>query len=192
VVAGGRPAAGPYRLGRFTGAILLAVFARIMAWESIARLIAPVDIALNQGIRVAALGLIVNGACVFIPGQRHNDGHGGIDPWHDQHHAHGHDHNLRAAHLPVLADALTSLLAIFAHLAANCFGLVWMDPIVGIVGAALVSRWSLGLLRSTGSVLLDQQGPENIGLRFSGTLRMTTTAESWICMFGRSGRASPP
>ena len=86
----------------------------------------------------------------------HHHGHNDSEP------AHHHDHNLRAAYLHVLADALTSLLAIFALLLAKFWGLIWMDPLMGIVGAILVSRWSIGLLRSTSSVLLDRQGDENL------------------------------
>jgi len=164
-------------LGGFTGAVLLAGFALAMALESIHRLIDPVAIAFNQAIFVAVVGLVVNGVSVLILGQQHgaapghdhaddghgrghehNDGHGHDD----HHHHHHHDHNLISAYLHVLADALTSVLAIFALLAAKYFGLNWADPLMGIVGAVLVARWSLGLLRSTSVVLLDQQGPEPI------------------------------
>jgi cation diffusion facilitator family transporter len=140
-------------LGGYTGAVLLAVFAAIMAWESVLRLIEPVSIAFNPAIFVAVIGLIVNGASVLILGVGHEHSHG-----HDHQH---HDHNLKSAYLHVLADALTSLLAIFALLIAKYFGAVWMDPLMGIVGAVLVARWSLGLLRSTSAILLDEQGPES-------------------------------
>ncbi|MEJ2655698.1 MAG: CDF family Co(II)/Ni(II) efflux transporter DmeF [Desulfobacterales bacterium] len=147
-------------LGGFTGAVLLAIFASIMAWESAKRFIYPVEIAFNHAIFVAVLGLIVNGASVFILNyknifQQHHR---------DDSHKHGrhHDHNLKSAYLHVLADALTSLLAIFALLTAKYFGFIWMDPFMGIVGAVLVSRWSLGLIRDTGDVLLDKRGPEEI------------------------------
>lgn len=153
-------------LGGFTGAVLLAIFALMMAWESVDRIVYPVKIAFNQAIFVAVLGLIVNGASVFILGHHHDHdshqhdhaGHGD----HDHKHHHHHDHNLRAAYLHVMADALTSLLAIFALLAAKYFGLIWMDPFMGIVGALLVARWSLGLLKTTSAVLLDEQGPEHV------------------------------
>ena len=138
-------------LGGYTGAILLAVVASMMAWESVERLIAPISIAFNQAIIVAVLGLVVNGASVFILGI--NQGHG-----HEHEHGHHrHDHNLRSANFHVLADAITSLLAIFALLVGKYFGAVWMDSVMGVVGAALVARWSLGLLKSTGVILLDQQ-----------------------------------
>ena len=138
-------------LGGYTGAILLAVFAAMMAFESVVRLINPVEIAFNQAIFVAVLGLIVNGASVFI-----------LDAGHDHdHHHHHHDHNLKSAYLHVLADALTSLLAIFALVIGKYFGAVWMDPIMGIVGAILVARWSISLLKTTSAILLDEQASEN-------------------------------
>ena len=146
-------------LGGYTGAILLVIFALLMVSESIHRLIVPVEISFNQAIGVAILGLIVNGASVFILG--HEDHHHGHT--HD-HGVEGHtqDHNLRAAYLHVLADTLTSLLAIVALLAAKYYGWIWMDPIMGIVGAFLITKWSMGLLKQTSSVLLDQQGPDHL------------------------------
>jgi cation diffusion facilitator family transporter len=155
-------------LGGFAGAVLLAVFAVFMGWESIERVVRPIPIAFNQAIFVAVLGLIVNGVSVFILGDKHHD--------HEEGHVrderpdvqsvvetrHGHDHNLRAAYLHVLADALTSLLAIFALLAGKYLGLTWMDPVMGIVGAGLVARWSFGLIRVSGRVLLDHQASEDV------------------------------
>ena len=143
-------------LAGFTGAILLALFALAMVWESVERMIFPVSIQFNQALVVAVLGLIVNGVSVFILG--HEDEH---DDHHHHEHSHGHkhDHNLRAAYLHVMADALTSLLAIGALLAGKYFGLFWLDPVMGVVGAILVTRWSVGLLITTARVLLDHQGP---------------------------------
>ncbi len=142
-------------LGGFTGAVLLALFSLMMAWESFDRILHPINIIFNQAIFVAILGLIVNGGSVFILG---------VDDHHQDlgDHPHAHDHNLTSAYLHVLADALTSFLAIIALLAAKYFGSVWMDPAMGIVGAILVARWSLGLLGTTTEVLLDKQGPETI------------------------------
>jgi cation diffusion facilitator family transporter len=157
-------------LGGFTGAILLAGFALLMAGESIHRFIEPVPIAFNSAILVAVVGLAVNGASVFILGDHghshgHEHDHGehhdhGHDHAHGNHHDHHHDHNLRSAYLHVLADALTSVLAIAALLAGKYLGWKWMDPAMGIVGALLVARWSLGLIRQTSAVLLDQQNDE--------------------------------
>ena len=148
-------------LAGFTGAVLLAMFALMMAWESFDRLLDPVEIAFNQAILVAVLGLIVNGASVFILDAGHHHGHS-----HDHDHSHhAEDHNLRSAYLHVMADALTSVLAIGALLMGKFFGWNWMDPIMGVVGAILVARWSIGLLRMSAGVLLDHQAPEELRTR---------------------------
>lgn len=146
-------------LGGYTGAVLLVLFALLMVSESIHRLIVPVAISFNQAIGVAVLGLIVNGVSVFILGheEHHHHGHDHGEGGHDHHH---HDHNLRAAYLHVLADTMTSLLAIVALLAAKYYGWIWMDPVMGIVGAILITKWSMGLLKQTSGVLLDRQGPD--------------------------------
>jgi cation diffusion facilitator family transporter len=104
------------------------------------------------------MGLIVNGVSVFILGDNHDHEH----EHHQDHEHEHHDHNLRAAYLHVLADTLTSVLAIFALLAGKFIGLMWMDPLMGIVGSFLVARWSLGLIRTTSGVLLDKQGPASL------------------------------
>ena len=149
-------------LGGYSGAILLAVFALLMGWESVNRLLNPMDIVFNQAILVAVLGLAVNGISVLILGVKDND-HQHAPHHHGDHgHVHDHDHNLRSAYLHVLADALTSVLAIMALLAGKFFGFIWMDPLMGILGAVLVARWSVGLLRTTAGVLLDRQGPAGV------------------------------
>lgn len=146
-------------LGGFTGATLLACFAVLMAWESVARFIHPVPIGFDQALAVAVLGLVVNGVSVAMLGI-HDHGHED-DPGHS--HDHGHaDHNLRSAYLHVLADALTSFAAIFALLAGKYFGQAWLDPAMGVVGSLLVARWSWGLLRDTSNVLLDHQAPARL------------------------------
>lgn len=150
-------------LGGFTGAILLGVVALIMAWESAKRIISPVEISFNQAIFVAVIGLVVNGISVWILDVKHD--HDDHEEAGHHHHHHHHDHNLRSAYLHVLADALTSVLAILALLMAKYFGLNWMDPLMGILGAILVSRWSLGLLRTTSHTLLDRQGPYTLEQR---------------------------
>ena len=146
-------------LGGFASALLLVLFAVLMAWESTDRIFNPVAIAFNEAILVAIAGLAVNAACMVILGF---GGQGGHHHHHHHHHggAHGHgDHNLRGAYLHVLADALTSLLAIFALVSGKFFGLMWMDPMIGILGAALVTHWAWGLLRNSSGVLLDRQAP---------------------------------
>ena len=140
-------------LAGFTSATILALIALVMIWESIGRFLSPVAIRFNQAILVALLGLIVNGACLAILG-----GHGSYR--HD-HHDH-HDHNFRSAYLHVLADALTSVLAIFALLFGKYLGQPWLDPFMGLVGATLVIHWSWGFLRSSARVLLDLQAPDEV------------------------------
>jgi cation diffusion facilitator family transporter len=153
-------------LAGFAGAILLAVFALMMIWHSVERFINPVQIAYAKAITVAIVGLVVNGASALILGQHshehdHHHGHDHHHHHHDHHHAH-EDHNLRSAYLHVLADALTSVTAIAALLCAKWAGWIWMDPLMGVVGATLVSCWSYGLLRDTSKVLLDSAGPERV------------------------------
>ncbi|MGC3874611.1 CDF family Co(II)/Ni(II) efflux transporter DmeF [Halomonas sp. GXIMD04776] len=144
-------------LGGFAGAILLAGFALYMVLESIDRFIHPVAISFDGAIVVAIIGLIVNGVSAWIlGGEDHGHGHNHGHDAHDHHHRH-HDHNRRAAYFHVLADALTSVLAIAALLAGKYAGWNWMDPIMGIVGAVLITRWSWHLLKDTSRVLLDQQ-----------------------------------
>ncbi|MFH1675740.1 MAG: CDF family Co(II)/Ni(II) efflux transporter DmeF [bacterium] len=162
-------------LAAFASAILLVVFALVMAWESVLRIIRPVTIEFNQAILVAILGLIVNGVCLLILSGRNNLHHHGEDNPHSHDkngHSHHHgnhrhdlhqDHNLWSAYLHVMADALTSVLAIAALLAGKYFGLVRMDPIMGIIGAILITRWSLVLILSSGKILLDIRAPERIG-----------------------------
>lgn len=142
-------------LAGFASAVLLLGFALLMIVESIDRFVNPLAIAFDQALIVAVIGLAVNGASAWVlMSTPHDHSHG-----HD--HQHGHDHNLRAAYLHVIADAVTSLLAIGALLAGKFFGAGWLDPFMGIVGGLLVARWSYGLIRETSRVLLDSQADEN-------------------------------
>jgi cation diffusion facilitator family transporter len=139
-------------LGGFASAIALIVVALLMLIESGQRILFPQPIHFNEAIGVAALGLLVNIACAFLL-QGHHD-HGHDEDGHDDHHHH-HDHNLKAAYLHVLADALTSVLAIGALIFGKYLGWNWLDPLIGIVGALVISRWAYGLIRETGTILLD-------------------------------------
>lgn len=151
-------------LGGFASAVALVVVALMMAMESVGRLLSPERIQFDEAILVALIGLVVNLVSARVL-------HGGEDHHHDPHHAHPHpdedqdhdhhhqdphhDHNLRAAYLHVLADALTSVLAVVALVAGKLLGWVWMDPLMGLVGAALITRWGYGLVRETSGILLD-------------------------------------
>jgi len=141
-------------LGGYSSAIVLGVVALLMAVESFERLITPQAIQFDQAIAVAVLGLVVNVASAFMLGGGHHDYHH-HDYAHSSH-SHHHDHNLRAAYLHVLADALTSVLAIIALLAGKSLGWAWMDPVMGIVGAIIITRWAIGLGKDTAAVLLDR------------------------------------
>lgn len=166
-------------LGGFTGAMLLAGFSIMMAWESIERLLNPVEIQFNWAIGVAIVGLIVNAASMFILGDHGHHHHHGHGHGHEHGHGHGHHHNhddqnLRSAYLHVMADALTSVTAIFALLAAKYFGWIWMDPIMGIVGSILVANWSVGLIRTTSHTLLDYQAPEDLTIKLRKAVETET------------------
>jgi cation diffusion facilitator family transporter len=141
-------------LGGFASAVALTVVALVMLAESAQRLFNPHVIHFNEAIGVAVIGLLVNIISAFLLQDHHV--HEAHDHVHERHHHHHHDHNLKAAYLHVLADALTSVLAIIALLSGKYFGWNWLDPVMGIVGAAVIARWSYGLLRETGPVLLDE------------------------------------
>ena len=139
-------------LGGFASAIALIVVAIVMLLESAFRLLNPAEIHFNQAITVAVIGLIINLVCAFLLGDHHHHDH---DHHHHDHDHHHHDHNLRAAYLHVLADALTSVLAILALCAGKYFGLNGLDPVMGIVGALIITKWSIGLMKQTAPILLD-------------------------------------
>ena len=141
-------------LAGFASAIVLAMVALGIGFQSFLRLAAPVKIDFEQAIFIAVVGLAVNLVCAWLLFDKdHHDRHG-----HEDHHGHGHAHdsNLRSAYMHVLADAMTSVLAIAALLAAKFYGWVWMDPAVGIIGAMVIASWSYALIRSSTLVLLDE------------------------------------
>ena len=152
-------------LGGYTSAIALGIVALVMVGESVHRLFVPIDIQVNQSILVAAIGLTVNVVSIFILGHEHTHDHSHHhspnhahqhDPHAESSHHHAQDHNLRAAYFHVLADALTSVLAIGALLVAKYVGWVWLDPIIGIVGALVITKWALNLINQTSPILLDE------------------------------------
>ena len=146
-------------LAGFASALILLMIALGIAIASAIRLANPVAVAFGEATIVAVVGLGVNVASAFLlsgnPGHEHG---------HDHHHGHSHglDNNMRAAYIHVLADALTSVLAIIALLAGRYLGWVWLDPMMGIVGAVVIARWSWTLVRDTSAVLLDTAHPELI------------------------------
>lgn len=146
-------------LAGFASAVLLVAFAVVMAFESIHRFVVPVVIVFDQAILVAVAGLLVNAVSAVILGVSEPHDHDGQE--HDDH-GHHHDHNLRAAYLHVMADAVTSVLAIVALAAGKFYGLLWMDPLMGVVGALLIARWAWQLIGQTGRVLTDREAPDSI------------------------------
>jgi cation diffusion facilitator family transporter len=147
-------------LAAFASAIILAMIAVQVAYESALRLVHPVPIAYGEAILVAALGLGVNLVSAWLlRDTRDHDHHG---HGHSHGHHHHHDNNLRAAYVHVLADAATSILAILALVAAMALQWVWADPAVGIVGSLVIASWAYGLIRDSGAVLLDVCADKNI------------------------------
>jgi cation diffusion facilitator family transporter len=178
-------------LAGFASAIILALIALAIAWESLLRFANPVAIDFDQAIIVAVIGLAINIVSAWLLRDDHSHHHGGHhgghhanhqgshhDAHHSGHHgAHAHDghhgahdhpaerssgakdHNIRAAYLHVIADALTSVLAIAALILGRAYGWNALDPIMGVVGGLVIARWSWGLIRSTATVLLDARSP---------------------------------
>lgn len=149
-------------LAGFASAMVLGLVALGIGVESMLRLFQPIQVAFGEATWIAALGLLVNIASAFLLSGGHGHDHG---HHHGHHHGHGHhghghghggDNNMRSAYMHVLADALTSVLAIAALLAGRYLGWVWMDPVMGIVGGIVIARWSWSLMRDTASVLLDR------------------------------------
>jgi cation diffusion facilitator family transporter len=205
-------------LAGFASAIVLALIALLIGWESLLRLANPVQISFSQAIAVAVIGLAVNLVSAFLLRDDHDHlghSHGGKAHGHHSHgghshaghshetHSHGpaahaaegshhHDHaggshhvrskpgtdnNLRSAYLHVMADALTSVLAILALLAGSIYGWLWLDPAMGVVGALVIARWSYGLIRQTGLILIDATD-EVSGLQSEIRQRIETPEET--------------
>src|SRR5712672_105086 len=167
-------------LAGYSSAIVLAMIALLIGYEAVSRLFNPVSISFNEAIPIAVLGLAVNVASAWLLSGGHHHGHShsqSHDHSHDHsqshdHHDHdhgeeGHDHeaahgahhrdnNMRAAVIHVMADAAVSVLVIVGLITARAFGWLWMDPLAGFIGALVIANWSFGLLRDTGSILLDR------------------------------------
>jgi len=152
-------------LAAFSSTLLLALVAVLIGYEAVRRLFERVEIDFTEATWLAVIGLAVNLVSAWLlfdrdyhhHGREHAHEHGHPHDDHDHHHAHHHHHdtNLRAAYVHVLADALTSVLAIAALLSARYFGFVWMDPAMALVGVIVILSWSFGLVRTAGAVLLD-------------------------------------
>jgi cation diffusion facilitator family transporter len=153
-------------LAGYSSAILLAILSLLIGYEAVERLFNPVPIDFDQAIPIAALGLAVNIASVWLLGGGHDHGHVHGHPHphgHDHHHdgdhanrAHHRDNNMRAAVIHVVADAAVSVLVIAGLVLARKFGWLWMDPLAGLIGSLVVASWAIGLIRDTGAILLDR------------------------------------
>ncbi len=126
-------------LSGYTSGLLLLIFAFVIIVEAVQRFLNPVDIVYREAILVAGIGLVVNILSAVL-----------------LHHDHEHsDHNIRAAYLHVLADALTSLSAILGLTAAMIWDIPFIDGIAAIISSLVIIRWSIGLLKDSGKSLLD-------------------------------------
>ena len=143
-------------LAGFASALVLGIVALGIAFESAMRLVDPRPVAFAEATIIAVIGLGVNIVSALLLGHGHSHGnehhHGEA---HDHDHVHEKDNNLRSAYLHVVADALTSVLAIAALLGGRYLGWVWLDPLMGIVGSVVIAAWAWSLMRDTGAVLLD-------------------------------------
>jgi len=162
-------------LAAYTSALILGAVAVFIGWESFQRFQAPLTIAFDQAVLVAGIGLGVNFICAVLLwapqdsdlGAHHGQSHHGHGHNHHHQHSHAHsvgksdakaqDRNMHAAFIHVVADALTSILAIAALVIGKFYGLVWLDPAVGLLGAVVIAKWSWGLLRTTSRILLDAE-----------------------------------
>lgn len=175
-------------LAAFSSAIILAMIALFIGYESVTRLVSPVPISFSQAIPIAVVGLAVNLVSALLlrdhdHGHDHNHYRGEEHPDHENHHGaddhrqadhrrHHHDTNIRAAYVHVLADALTSVLAIVALLAGRFYGWVWLDPVMGLVGTVVIAAWSVSLIRSAGAVLLDTVPSSALGAAIRARLEV--------------------
>src|SRR6516162_6825493 len=161
--------AGALDLAAFSSALVLAMIALLIGYESIGRLIHPVPIAFDEAIPLAAVGLLVNllsalllhesrGEDALAPHQHHGDGH----RHHDRHHHQHADHNLRAAYVHVMADAAVSMLVLIGLSVGRLLGWLWLDPVMGIVGMLVIANWSWNLIHASGAVLLDMKTGDGI------------------------------
>ena len=141
-------------LGGYTSAILLGFTSLAIIWESVERFFKPLSISFGEAVLVAVIGLVINLICVFVMGGKHHHNHSCHSEEH--HHEHDEDENLnyKAAYLHILADALTSILAIGALLLGKYYGWVFLDPVIGILGGIIIAKWAVGLLLTSSKILL--------------------------------------
>ena len=206
-------------LGAFTSALLLAVVALAMIFESTLRFVRPEAISFGPALAVAVIGLAVNVVCALVlvgspspppsptprftprapEAEGEHDHHRDHDHDHDHHHHHGHSHdhhghhhdlNLRSAYVHVLTDAVTSVLAIVALAAGLWAGWGWLDPAMGIVGALVIAWWSKGLILDSARVLLDREMDPALVAQIRAAVQSDGDAEIADLHVWRVGRSS--
>lgn len=171
-------------LAAFTSALFLGLSVIWLVYESIQRLLNPTVLHAREALLVAVIGLVINLLCAWLLAGSHDHLH---DHHHDHEHEHKHehkhtnqhqDHNLRAALVHVIADAVTSVAAIVGLLAAWAWGWNWLDPLIALVASVVILRWAVGLLRQTGAILLDAEAPE--AMRTEVRKRLESVADSRV------------
>lgn len=161
-------------LGEFASSVALGVVALMMLIESGERLLSPRIIHFDEALAIAAFGLCINVLCAFLLKEPIDTDTLKSDTEHGLDHEFEHEHNPRAAYLHILADALTSVLAIIALVAGKYYGWNQLDPVMGIVGALIIGHWAYGLIKETSPILLD----ESIALRYKAAIQETIEADS--------------
>lgn len=164
-----------YALAGYTSGVSLGVIALWMGIEAGVRLFDHPTVHFSDALPIAVLGLVVNLVCAFLLGGGHGHTH---DHDHDDHgHDHDHhgeqltDHNLRAAYFHVLADALTSVLAIGALIGGQYAGWWWLDPSMGFVGGVLIAHWAVRLCRDAAAQLVDATPNEELVVQIEQHLK---------------------
>lgn len=142
-------------LSAYTSSLFLGLTGIWIIIEALLRFFNPVQIHFSQAILVAIIGLVVNGICVLIMENHHEHNH--FHSHHHEHHEENKDYNFKAAYFHILADALTSILAIVALLLGKYFNFIFLDSLVGILGGTMILRWSFDLLKNTVKILVDMK-----------------------------------
>lgn len=145
-------------LAGYTSSLFLGFTGIWIILEAFQRFLNPLEIRFEEAILVAIVGLVVNVICIFIMEGKGHSHHGHCHHEHE-HNERDNDYNFKAAYLHILADALTSILAIGALLAGKYFNLIYFDSIIGILGGILILRWAIGLLKDTVKILIDFKVP---------------------------------
>ena len=155
-------------LGAYTSALFLGAVAVSMVYASIERLLNPLAISHNEALIVAIIGLVFNLVCAFILESPHN---------HEDDDDHKHNLNFQSAYIHVLTDALTSVFAIAALLSAKYLGLTWLDPFMGLIGAVLIGRWAIQLIKSSAFILLDHEKNSPLSNRIKKSIEIDKDAQ---------------